>query len=392
MNGMYCSEESVRNIPFSTLKPLYEQHSAEYNEAALRALRSGWYIMGKEVEAFENEFARYIGASHCIGLNSGLDALVLALRALGIGPGDEVIVQANTYIATVLAITENGATPVFVEPDSYYGIDAQSVEKAITPRAKAIMAVHLYGQPCDMESLCEISRRTGIPIIEDCAQSHGATFKRSMTGTFGLIGCFSFYPTKNLGAFGDAGAVVTEDPILAEKLRTLRNYGSRIKYQNEIEGINSRLDEIQAALLRVRLKYLEEILEERKKIAEFYLNSISSPLVRLPSIRPGALHTWHQFVIECDRRDELQEFLKNRGIQTQIHYPIPPHLSNAYKQLGFVKGDFPVTERMAESILSLPLFNGMVLEETESVVKALNMFSLTDSQASLFMHRKQRGQ
>ena len=328
MNGMNCSEEPVRNIPFSTLKPLYEQHAAEYNEAALRALRSGWYIMGKELEAFEKEFASYIGVSHCIGLNSGLDALVLALRAVGIGPGDEVIVQANTYIATVLAITENGATPVFVEPDTYYGIDTQSVEKVITPRTKAIMAVHLYGQPCDMDVLCEISRRRGVPIIEDCAQSHGSTFKGKMTGTFGLIGCFSFYPTKNLGAFGDAGAVVTEDPTLAEKLRILRNYGSRIKYQNETEGINSRLDEIQAAMLRVRLKYLEEILEERKKITEFYLNNIHNSLVRLPRVRPGSLHTWHQFVIECDRRDELQEYLKKRGIQTQIHYPIFRMLTN----------------------------------------------------------------
>lgn len=374
MSWEKSSEEQVRVIPFSTLKPLYEQHAEEYDEAALRALRSGWYIMGKELEAFEKEFASYIGISHCIGLNSGLDALVLALRALGIGPGDEVIVQANTYIATVLAITENGATPVFVEPDTYYGIDAQSVEKVITPRTKAIMAVHLYGQSCDMEPLCEISRRSGIPIIEDCAQSHGSTLKGEMTGTFGLIGCFSFYPTKNLGAFGDAGAVVTEDPILAEKLRTLRNYGSRIKYQNEIEGVNSRLDEIQAALLRVRLKYLEEILEERKKIAEFYLKSIQNPFIRLPRIRPGALHTWHQFVVECDRRDELQEYLKKRGIQTQIHYPIPPHLSNAYKRLGFGKGDFPITERLAECILSLPLYNGMKIEDSERVVHVLNTF------------------
>lgn len=375
MNGMYCSEESVRNIPFSTLKPLYEQHSAEYNEAALRALRSGWYIMGKEVEAFENEFASYIGASHCIGLNSGLDALVLALRALGIGKGDEVVVQANTYIATVLAITENGATPVFVEPDEFHGIDPIAVEKVITNRTKAIMVVHLYGQPCDMDALGEISRRTGVPIVEDCAQSHGSTLKGKMTGTFGHIACFSFYPTKNLGAFGDAGAAVTDDPALADKLRILRNYGSKIKYQNEIEGINSRLDEIQAALLRVRLKHLDEILEERRTIAERYLNCIRNPHIRLPRVRPEGLHTWHQFVVECDARDELQEYLKKQGIQTQIHYPIPPHLSEAYKHLGLRKGDFPLTERLAESVLSLPLYNGMAGENIERVVGALNGFS-----------------
>ncbi|MPM19681.1 dTDP-3-amino-3,6-dideoxy-alpha-D-galactopyranose transaminase [bioreactor metagenome] len=374
MNGMNCSEESVRNIPFSTLKPLYEQHAAEYNEAALRALRSGWYIMGKEVEAFENEFASYIGASHCIGLNSGLDALVLALRALGIGKGDEVVVQANTYIATVLAITENGATPVFVEPDEFHGIDPIAVEKVITNRTKAIMVVHLYGQPCDMDALGEISRRTGVPIVEDCAQSHGSTLKGKMTGTFGRIACFSFYPTKNLGAFGDAGAAVTDDPDLADKLRILRNYGSKIKYQNEIEGINSRLDEIQAALLRVRLKHLNEILEERRSIAEYYLNGIRSPRIRLPRIRSEGLHTWHQFVVECDSRDELQEYLKKQGIQTQIHYPIPPHLSEAYKHLGLRKGDFPLTERLAESVLSLPLYNGMARVDTERVVEALNVF------------------
>jgi len=376
MNTAQHPQNHLYTIPFSTLKPLYEQHAEEYDEAALRVLHSGWYILGKELDAFEKEFAAYVGAPHCIGLNSGLDALVLALRALGIGKGDEVVVQANTYIATVLAITENGANPVFVDPDEFHGIDPFAVEKALSLRTKAIMVVHLYGQPCDMDALCEISRRTGVPIVEDCAQSHGSTWNGKMTGTFGRIACFSFYPTKNLGAFGDAGAAVTDDPDLADRLRMLRNYGSKIKYQHEIEGVNSRLDEIQAALLRVRLKNLDEILEERRSIAEQYLNGIRNPHIRLPRVRPEGLHTWHQFVVECDSRDALQEHLKEQGIQTQIHYPIPPHLSEAYRHLGFAKGSFPKTEQLAESVLSLPLYNGMVRGDVEQACNALNVFTV----------------
>ena len=267
-------------IPFNILEPLFRKHAYEYEEAALRVLRSGWYIMGPELEAFEAEFCEYVGSRNCVGVNSGLDALTLGLKALGIGSGDEVIVQANTYIATVLAITANSATPVFVEPDEYHGLDPQMFEKAITKRTKAIMVVHLYGQPCDMRSITAITNKAGIPLIEDCAQSHGATFAGKMTGTFGIMGCFSFYPTKNLGAFGDAGAVVTDDKILAERIRVLRNYGSKIKYKNEIEGVNSRLDEIQAALLRVRLNHLEEILTEREAIAKQYLEGLRNPLIR----------------------------------------------------------------------------------------------------------------
>lgn len=362
-------------IPFNTLEPLFRKHAAEYEEAALRILRSGWYIMGPELEAFEYEFANYTGRRFCIGLNSGLDALTLAIRSLGIGPGDEVIVQANTYIATVLAITANSATPVFVEPDEYHGIDPHMLEKAISKRTKAIMAVHLYGQPCEMLSLSEITNKADIPLIEDCAQSHGATFAGRMTGTFGSIGCFSFYPTKNLGAFGDAGAVVTDDPTLAEKIKTLRNYGSRVKYHNEMEGVNSRLDEVQAALLRVRLTHLEEILLEREEIAGRYLEGIVNPLVTLPKIRPGSRHTWHQFVIQCDERDRLQTWLEEQGVQTQIHYPIPPHLSEAYASLGFSMGSFPITEKLAEYALSLPAFNGISKEEIAFVVKAVNGFT-----------------
>lgn len=362
-------------IPFNILEPLFREHAAEYEEAALRVLRSGWYIMGPELEAFEKEFAAYAGSRFCIGVNSGLDALSLAIRSLGIAPGDEVIVQANTYIATVLAITASRATPVFVEPDEYHGIDPEATSKALTPGTRAIVAVHLYGQPCDMGLLSEISQKAGIPLIEDCAQSHGATFAGRMTGTFGSIGCFSFYPTKNLGAFGDAGAVVTDDPTLSEKIRTLRNYGSRVKYYNETEGVNSRLDEIQAALLRVRLTHLEEILYEREEIARLYLEGISNPLVKLPKVRPDSRHTWHQVVIQCGERDRLQTWMKEQGIQTGIHYPVPPHLSKAFAGLGYSRGDFPISEAIADSVLSLPVFNGLERENIGHVIRALNAFN-----------------
>ena len=362
-------------VVFNRLDNLYKQHENEYQGAALRVLRSGWYIMGPELEAFEYEFANYTGSHFCIGLNSGLDALTMAIRSLGIGPGDEVIVQANTYIATVLAITANRAAPIFVEPDEYHGIDRERIEKAITPRTKAIMAVHLYGQPCDMGAISEISQRVGIPIVEDCAQSHGATFQGKMTGTFGVLGCFSFYPTKNLGAFGDAGAVVTDDPALADKIKTLRNYGSRVKYHNETEGVTSRLDEIQAALLRVRLTHLEEILSEREEIVRRYLEGITNPLIKLPKVRPGSRHTWHQFVVQYDERDRLQAHLKEQGVQTQAHYPIPPHLSEAYASLGFPRGSFPITEKLAKNVLSLPAYNGIGKEETAFIIEAVNGFT-----------------
>lgn len=361
-------------IPFNTLAPLYQKHKEEYDEAALRVLSSGWYVLGREVEVFEKQFAAYIGCSCCVGLNSGLDALIIALRALGIGPGDEVAVQANTYIATVLAITENGATPVFVEPDEYYGLDPERLEEAITPRTKVILPVHLYGQPCNMDDITTIANKYGIPIVEDCAQSHGASWKERITGTFGRIGCFSFFPTKNLGAFGDAGAIVTDDPALAEKVKMLRNYGSRKKYYNEVCGVNSRLDEMQAALLQVRLKHLDEILEERSCVAEYYLEHLKNPSVTLPAIRTWARHVWHLFVVEARNRDKLQLHLKERGIQAQIHYPVPPHLSEAYANLDFVEGSYPRTEQLASTVLSLPLYNGMTEEAMVFVCEGVNSF------------------
>ncbi len=362
-------------IDLAVLGRQFELHRADYEAAALRALHSGWYIMGPELEAFEHEFAVFTGAKYCVGLNSGLDALTLSVRVLGIGAGDEVVVPANTYIATVLAVTANGATPVFVEPDAYYNLDTGRLAAAITPRTRAVMPVHLYGQAVDMPPVMEMAQRHGLAVIEDCAQSHGAHFGDTMTGRFGDIGCFSFYPTKNLGAFGDAGAIVTDDADLAEKIRMLRNYGSREKYHNELCGVNARLDEIQAALLRAKLKHLPELTVARQEIAAAYLTGIQNERIVLPQTRPGAAHVYHQFVVRTAERDRLQAYLKEHGIDTVIHYPIPPHLAACYRSLGHVRGDFPVAEQYADEVLSLPMFNGMRADEIAYVIDTLNRFS-----------------
>ena len=364
--------EKIMQIPFNTLKPGYEKYRDEYLKAATRVLDSGWYTLGHELEAFEHEFAEWLRMKHCVGLNSGLDALILAVRALGIKAGDEVIVPANTYIASVLGITENGATPVFVEPDLYYNIDPDKIELAITPKTKAILVVHLYGQACRMDEIMGIAQRHNLPVIEDCAQSHGATFKGQKTGTFGTISCFSFFPTKNMGAFGDAGAIATNDEEIAQKIRALRNYGSEKKYYNKYQGVNSRMDEIQAALLRVKLRHIDEITAERRAIAEAYLAGIKNPNIALPQIAEGASHVWHLFVVRTEKRDELQKYLIKNGISTQIHYPVPPHLAEAYERLEYHIGAFPITERCAASILSLPLYNGMNSKEMEYVLLYLN--------------------
>lgn len=364
----------MMKIPFNTLSPGYIKYRDEYVEAATRVLDSGWYVLGNEVEMFEKEFSTWLGVNYCVGLNSGLDALVLAVRALGIGLGDEVIVPANTYIATVLGITENGATPVFVEPDCCHNIDPCGIEKAITGKTKAIIIVHLYGQPCNMERIMKIAESHNIPVIEDCAQAHGATFKGKKVGTFGDIACFSFFPTKNLGAFGDAGAILTNDPNIADKVRMYRNYGSEKKYYNKVQGVNSRLDEIQAALLRVKLKHLGELTVEREEIANKYLNGINNQEIDLPKIIPGARHVWHLFVIQTTYRDKLAEHLKNSGISTQIHYPVPPHLAEAYAGLGFQKGSFPVAEKEANTILSLPFYNGMKHECVDYIIDVINKY------------------
>lgn len=287
-----------------------------------------------------------------------------------------MIVPANTYIATVLAITENGATPVFVEPDQFYNIDVERIEAAITSKTKGIMVVHLYGQAANMSAIQAMARKYDLRLIEDCAQSHGARFGDMMTGCFGDAGCFSFYPTKNLGAFGDAGAVITQDEELATKLRMLRNYGSRVKYHNELAGVNSRLDELQAALLRTKLKHLDVLIQERRKIAKFYLQEINNPAIQLPEVRDGAEHVWHQFVVRTEKRDEFQTYLETQEIKTMVHYPIPPHLAECYHSLNYKKGDFPIAEQYANEVLSLPLFNGMNKEEIEYVIDVCNKYHI----------------
>lgn len=362
------------NIKFNVLDRQYKIYANEYNQAALRVLESAWYIRGNEVKNFESKFAEFCGSKHCVGLNSGLDALILAIRALGIGEGDEVIVQANTYIASVIGITENGATPVFVEPDQYFNLDVDKIEVAITDKTKAILPVHLYGQACNMLKIKEIAKKYNLYLIEDCAQSHGSRFEGQMTGTFGDIGCFSFYPTKNLGAFGDAGAIITDNPNLAEKIRMMGNYGSKIKYHNEVEGLNSRLDEMQAALLSTKLCYIEELTLDRKRIAERFLISINNPKIKLPKKRENSDHVYHLFVIQCSEREKLQKYLLENNIKTQIHYPIPPHLAECYERLGYNVGDFPITEKYSKEVLSLPLYNGMTNEEADYVVRKVNEF------------------
>ena len=349
-------------------------YQEEFENKAVEVLRSGWYVLGNEVRGFEQEFADYCGAKYCVGLASGLDALWIAFRILGIGKGDEVIVQGNTYIASVMGITINGATPVFVEPDEYYNIDAAKIEEKISERTKAILVVHLYGQASNMKPIMEIANKHNLRVVEDCAQSHGACFEGKMTGTFGDIGCFSFYPSKNLGAFGDAGAIVTNDEKLADECRIFRNYGSEKRYYNKVVGANSRLDEMQAGLLRVRLRHLDELADEKQRICKKYLAELNNPCIKLPQICDGATHIWHQFVIRTDRRDELMEYLNEKDIGTIIHNPIPPHLSEAYAYLGKKAGDYPITERYANTVLSIPLYNGMTDEEQDIVIKAINEF------------------
>lgn len=325
-------------------------YQKEFEDKAIEVLRSGWYVLGNEAKSFEEEFAAYTNSKYCVGLASGLDALWMAFRILGIGTGDEVIVQGNTYIASVMGITMNGATPVFVEPDEYYNIDASKIEEKITDKTKAVLVVHLYGQASEMDKITAIAKKHNLKIVEDCAQSHGADFDGKRTGTFGDIGCFSFYPSKNLGAFGDAGAIVTDDEKIAEDFRIYRNYGSEKRYYNKVVGANSRLDEIQAGLLRVRLSHMQELTEEKIAIADRYSRELHNSKIELPKVRDKATAIWHQYVIRTDRRDELIEYLNEREIGTIIHYPIPPHLSEAYGYLGYGEGAFPITENYAKTV------------------------------------------
>jgi dTDP-4-amino-4,6-dideoxygalactose transaminase len=359
-------------INANDLKRQYEMYKDAYEEAALRTLRSGWYVLGNEVRAFEDEFADYLGAKYCVGLASGLDALTLAFRALGVGEGDEVIVASNAYIACVMGITMNGATPVFVEPDADYVMDASQIDRVVTDRTKAILAVHLYGRACDMTRISQIAKQKGLFVVEDCAQAHGTEWEGEKVGTFGDVGCFSFYPTKGLGCFGDGGAITTRREDIAARIRQLRNYGSSQKYVFAEVGVNSRLDELQAALLRVKLRHLDELNHERRQIANRYIAEIVNEKIVLPNATAG--HTWHQFVVRTSDRDALKAYLQEQDIGTEIHYPIPPHLSEAYAYLGYTKGAFPVAEQFADEVLSLPMYNGYSSEEQSYVIDALNRF------------------
>jgi dTDP-4-amino-4,6-dideoxygalactose transaminase len=362
-------------IPFNTLKPVFEKHREEYERAALEVLRSGSYVLGMQGELFEREFAAFVGTSHCVSVNSGLDALRLAVQSLGIGPGDEVIVPANTYIASALAVSLNGAAAVFAEPDAWFALDPAAARRAVTERTKAILPVHLYGQACGMDELTRLAGKRGLFVIEDCAQSHGATFRGRMTGSFGNAGCFSFYPTKNCGAFGDGGAVTTNDGSVAETLRRLRHYGIGPDGSHGTAGWNSRLDEVQAALLRVRLRHLRDDLKTRDALAQRYLDGIENPAVTLPLVRRDAVHTWHLFVVRCTARDALREWLAQNGIDTKVHYPVPPHATPVYGKPGSPQGGLPLTERLADEVLSLPLFEGMTIAQSDRVIETVNAFS-----------------
>lgn len=362
-------------VPFVSFLPMEKELNRELRESFDRVLKRSWYIAGIEDESFENSFAEYCNSKYCVGVGNGLDALVMSLKALGIGPTDEVIVPTNTYIATALAVTYVGATLTFVEPDiKTFNIDANKIESAITEKTKAIIPVHLYGQPCDMDLIMDIAQRYNLYVIEDCAQAHGATYKGKKVGTFGDIGCFSFYPGKNLGALGDAGAIITNNKELADKVRALGNYGSDYKYHHIYKGNNSRLDEIQASFLSTKLPHLDKMNDERKRIAQMYLSGIKNDNIILPDVSEVSSPVWHIFAIRTQRRAELEEFLNEKGIETNKHYPIPIHLQDCYKDLGFKMGDFPIAEEISTTELSIPMYYGMTDEEIRYVIDCINEF------------------
>lgn len=369
----------MKEIPFLDLKETYLELKAELTDAFQRVLDSGWYIHGQELIAFESEFADYCNVKHCIGVGNGLDALHLILRAMDIGTGAEVIVPSNTFIATWLAVSYAGATPVPVEPNAAtYNIDPTRIEAAITEKTKAIMPVHLYGQPADMDPIMEIAGRYGLKVIEDAAQAHGARYKGKRTGGLGDAAGFSFYPGKNLGGFGDGGAVTTNDPIIAQKVRDFGNYGSRVKYHHERKGFNSRLDELQAAFLRVKLAKLDEWNERRDVIANLYRKGLAgAPDLILPYVADWAEPVWHLFVVRTPERDQLQKYLTACGIQTLIHYPVPPHKQCAYKEM--LDLDLPFTERIHTEVLSLPMGPAMTEGDVYKIIKSIRYFKCTQN-------------
>ena len=359
-------------IPFLELGASYRELKPEIDAAVSRVLESGWYILGPEVEAFEAEWAAYCDAKHAVGLANGLDALTLALRALDIGPGDEVIVPSNTYIATWLAVSGVGATPVPVEPDqATHNIDPARIEAAITSRTRALLPVHLYGQPADMDLILDIAKRHGLRVIEDAAQAHGARYKGQRIGAHGDIVCWSFYPGKNLGALGDAGAITTDDTALAERVALLRNYGSRQKYVNEEAGLNSRLDPIQAAVLRVKLEVLDEWTERRRTVATAYTVGMAQSDVILPHVPDWAEPAWHLYVVRTSDREALQDRMTEAGIGTLIHYPIPPHMQKAYTDMEIMPEALPMARDLASEVLSLPMGPQLSLDQVQNIVNAL---------------------
>lgn len=362
-------------IPFVSFLPMERELDSVLRGAFERVYARSWYIGGVEDKEFEKVFADYCGVNYCVGTGNGLDALMLILKALGIGDGDQVIVPSNTYIATALAVTYVGAEPVFVEPDiRTFNIEPVKIEEKISPRTRAIMPVHLYGQPCDMDPIMDIAKRYRLYVVEDSAQSHGAVYKGRKIGTFGHASGFSFYPGKNLGALGDAGAVVSNDRELISKVRALGNYGSDYKYHHLYQGNNSRLDELQAAFLSAKLPYLEKMNKERRRIARMYLDGIKNPAVVLPYVLPGTEPVWHIFAIRCKCREQLEKYLNDHGVGTAKHYPIPIHMQECYRELGIKKGDLPIAEEISVTELSLPMYYGMKDEEIEYVIQIINQF------------------
>jgi dTDP-4-amino-4,6-dideoxygalactose transaminase len=372
-------------IPFLDLKEINKQYHQELKDACARVIDSGWYIMGNELKSFEQEFANYCGSKQCIGVANGLDALILTLRAwkeIGkLQDGDEVIVPANTYIASILAISENKLTPVLVEPDpATFNLTAENIAKSITPKTKVILPVHLYGQISPMKEIMQLAKKHKLLVLEDCAQAHGAMIEGKKAGSWGDAGAFSFYPGKNLGALGDAGAVTTDDEELFDVLSALRNYGSHEKYKNKFKGVNSRLDEIQAAMLRVKLKSLDRETEARQQVAQEYLQGITNPLIELPEVVNPEGHVWHLFVIKTSQREQLVKYLTANGVQPLVHYPIPPHQQDAYKEWG--NASFPISEQIHKQVLSIPISSVLNADEVESIINIINIFDKNNSGVS----------
>ncbi|MCE4556106.1 DegT/DnrJ/EryC1/StrS family aminotransferase [Roseateles cellulosilyticus] len=359
-------------IPFLDLQPVYRAAQAAIDAALLRVAGSGWFLLGEELKAFERAYAASVGAADCAGVANGLDALALALQALGVEPGDEVIVPSNTYIATWLSVSQCGATPVPVEPDPQtYNLDPVRIAAAITPRTRALLPVHLYGLPADMDAINAVAAAHGLKVLDDCAQAHAAIYKGRAVGSLADLSAWSFYPGKNLGAMGDGGGVTGDDPALMAQLRVLRNYGSKVKYHNEVKGRNSRLDEIQAAVLAAKLPLLQAQTEERRGLAAMLLDGLAGAPLQLPVVPQGLDSAWHLFVVQHDDRDRLQAELARQGIGTLIHYPVPPHRQPAYAELDYGDGDFPISEAMHRRVLSLPLWPGMTTAQVERVIRAV---------------------